>query len=100
MMETVGNSFARSKPGDASGTRHSAKNAESNRHACTGKSTFTPPSRTEKNQREQSAKEVPPGEADGIPATDDLPLSRTQANFIEYVLERMLFGVMQEVVST
>lgn len=39
------------------------------------------------------------GEADESTQPDDMLLSRTKANFIEFVLERMLFGVMQEVLA-
>lgn len=39
------------------------------------------------------------GEEAGVTVADDAPMRRTEANFTEYVLERMLFGVMQEVVA-
>jgi hypothetical protein len=39
------------------------------------------------------------GEVDGGNVPDDAMLSRTKANFIEFVLERMMFGMMQEIVA-
>jgi hypothetical protein len=61
---------------------------------------FSFPSRTEKNDQASGAKLDLQGEADGVPVPDDAMLSRAKANFIEYVLERMLFGAMQEFVAT
>ena len=57
---------------------------------------FSFPPRAEKGTRTRLETQ---GEESGATAADEAPLSRTKANFMEFVLERMLFGVMQEVVA-
>lgn len=57
---------------------------------------FSFPRRTEQAMSTKLKSHV---ETDNSQTPDDALLNRTQANFIEYVLERMLFGVMQELVA-
>lgn len=107
MMETGLNTAVRSRAGateaaaasqmvTAPSETHHASSMEMGVHAAS----FLHPPRSEMvDEQTQGTQVEAQGEADGITAPDDALLSRTKANFMEYVLERMLFGVMQEVVA-